>query len=114
MTDLPLTFDRSAPGLATSLARQLRAAIRAGTLGAGRRLPPSRALAADLGVSRGVVVEAYERLTAEGLLIARTGAWTEVARVYGDGATPLGEPSPPARPSPSGRFDEGQRRWHGA
>ena len=99
--ELPFTLDRAAPGLATTLARELRAAIRAGTLGAGRRLPPSRALAADLGVSRGVVVEAYERLAAEGLLIARTGAWTEVAPVYGDGGTMASETGRSAlRPDP--------------
>src|SRR5216683_2655981 len=79
--DLHLTLDRSAPGLATRLTGQLRAAIRDGTLAVGTRLPATRTLAADLGISRGVVVEAYERLTAEGLLIARTGAGTDVAAV---------------------------------
>jgi GntR family transcriptional regulator/MocR family aminotransferase len=44
-----------------------------------RACRPSRTLARDLGVSRGVVVEAYAQLVAEGWLSARRGAGTEVA-----------------------------------
>lgn len=63
---------------------------------AGTRLPASRALAADLGVSRGVVVRAYEQLTAEGYLRARRGRGTEVAPVR----NPTGSgPLPSARPA---------------
>ena len=51
----------------------IREAIRAGRLPRGSSLPPSRALAADLGVSRGVVVEAYQQLTTEGYLASRSG-----------------------------------------
>ena len=57
----------------------IRDAIRAGRLARGSCLPPSRVLAADLGVSRGVVVEAYQQLTAEGYLTSRTGGYTQVA-----------------------------------
>jgi GntR family transcriptional regulator/MocR family aminotransferase len=57
----------------------LRAAIRAGALARGSLLPPTRVLAADLGVSRGVVVEAYQQLAAEGYLASRVGGHTEVA-----------------------------------
>jgi GntR family transcriptional regulator/MocR family aminotransferase len=57
----------------------VRDSIRAGRLPRGSPLPPSRVLAADLGVSRGVVVEAYQQLTAEGYLASRTGGYTEVA-----------------------------------
>ena len=46
----------------------LRAAIRDGRLAAGTRLPSTRALAGDLGLSRGTVVEAFAQLTAEGYL----------------------------------------------
>src|SRR5689334_19513358 len=53
------------------LAAELRAAIRAGRLRTGVRLPASRVLAAQLGVSRGVVTDAYEQLGAEGWLAAR-------------------------------------------
>jgi len=77
------------------LAAELRAAIRAGRLRTGVRLPASRALAAQLGVSRGVVTDAYEQLGAEGWLAARRGAGTVVA-AGPEGAEPAGGP-PPAR-----------------
>lgn len=80
---------------ASSLIGQLRAAVRSGSLRAGTRLPASRTLALDLGVSRGVVIRAYEQLTAEGYLRARQGRGTEVAAVPGP-TTP--GPRPPARP----------------
>jgi GntR family transcriptional regulator / MocR family aminotransferase len=57
----------------------LRGAIRAGRLPLGTRVPPSRALARDLGLSRGTVLEAYEQLAAEGWLVARQGSGTVVA-----------------------------------
>ena len=65
--------------LHTQLERELRTAIRDGRLLAGTRLPASRALASELAVSRGVVVEAYAQLTAEGYLLTRRGAGTVVA-----------------------------------
>jgi len=76
--DLLLPLDAEAPKRA-QLERRLREAIRAGRLKPGARLPPTRTLARDLGVSRGVVVEAYEQLVAEGWLTARRGAGTRVA-----------------------------------
>jgi GntR family transcriptional regulator/MocR family aminotransferase len=57
----------------------IREAIRAGRLPCGSPLPPSRVLAADLGVSRGVVVEAYQQLTSEGYLVSYAGGYTQVA-----------------------------------
>src|ERR1700757_2293934 len=57
----------------------IRDSIRAGRLPRGTALPPSRTLAADLGVSRGVVVEAYQQLTAEGYLPSQAGGYTRVA-----------------------------------
>ncbi len=80
----------------------LRAALRDGRLSPGRRLPPTRTLARDLGVSRRVVVEAYEQLTAEGRLEARQGSGTVVAALPGapDAAPEPGAPvSAPARPA---------------
>ena len=62
------------------LERGLRDAVRNRALRAGSALPSSRALAAQLGVSRGVVVEAYEQLVAEGYLVSRGGGKTRVAR----------------------------------
>ena len=57
----------------------IRDAIRAGRLPRGSPLPPSRVLAADLGVSRGVVVEAYQQLGSEGYLASYAGGYTQVA-----------------------------------
>src|SRR5579884_2130935 len=57
----------------------LREHIRRGRLVAGARLPSSRALARQLGVSRGVVVEAYSQLAAEGYLLSKQGAPVRVA-----------------------------------
>jgi GntR family transcriptional regulator/MocR family aminotransferase len=65
-------------GLTTWLVDGLRAAIVAGRLPSGARLPATRVLAAELNVSRGVVVQAYQRLLDEGLAGARTGAGTVV------------------------------------
>ena len=53
------------------LERELRKAVQTGRLLPGTALPSTRALAAQLGVSRGVVVEAYGQLVAEGYLSAR-------------------------------------------
>jgi GntR family transcriptional regulator/MocR family aminotransferase len=74
---------------AEALADQLRRAVRTGTLPIGTRLPASRSLAADLGVSRGVVVRAYDQLVAEGYLAGRRGSGTIVA-----GGTDPGPPAP--------------------
>ncbi|GGT42388.1 MocR-like pyridoxine biosynthesis transcription factor PdxR [Streptomyces purpureus] len=61
-----------------ALQEALREAVRSGRLAAGTRLPASRELAADLGVSRGLVTEAYEQLVAEGYLRSGRGAGTWV------------------------------------
>src|SRR5271156_751244 len=76
----------------------IREAIRAGQLAHGSSLPPTRVLASDLGVSRGVVVEAYQQLTAEGYLSSRTGGYTQVATGPAPTAsslTPARQPKPP-------------------
>ncbi|WP_433260010.1 PLP-dependent aminotransferase family protein [Actinosynnema sp. CS-041913] len=67
-----------AKGLTSWLTDAVRTAISDGRLGAGARLPATRLLADELGVSRGVVVEAYRRLADEGLVSARTGVGTVV------------------------------------
>jgi GntR family transcriptional regulator / MocR family aminotransferase len=76
--DIHLTLDRTEP-LRAQLERELRDAIRAGRLRAGSKLPPSRMLAEELEISRGVVVEAYSQLVAEGYLVARSGDGTRIA-----------------------------------
>ncbi|WP_143672721.1 GntR family transcriptional regulator, partial [Streptomyces sp. b94] len=68
-----------ARGRGRALRSALRDAVRSGRLAASTRLPSSRELAADLGVSRGLVTEAYEQLTAEGYLRSGRGAGTWVS-----------------------------------
>jgi GntR family transcriptional regulator/MocR family aminotransferase len=65
--------------LTGQLVRQLRDGIRSGRLAAGAKLPPSRLLAEQLGVSRKTVNEAYARLSFESLLVGRVGSGTFVA-----------------------------------
>jgi GntR family transcriptional regulator / MocR family aminotransferase len=64
---------------AKTLAHLLRGRIVDGTLRPNADLPSSRQLAADLGVSRGVTVAAYQQLVAEGHLITEQGSGTSVA-----------------------------------
>jgi len=93
--DLLVELDRSgAVPLRAQLEQQLRAAVRSGRLVAGERLPSSRTLAGQLGLSRGVVQECFEQLVAEGYLIARAGSATRVARLE---PRPV-DPPAPARP----------------
>jgi GntR family transcriptional regulator/MocR family aminotransferase len=72
----------------------LRTAIRSGRLRPGARLPSTRALAADLGVSRSVVVQAFEQLAAEGYLTTRAGAVARVSDLAG-GPAVVRTPTPP-------------------
>ena len=92
-------------GLRERLEHGLRAAIQSRRLVAGAALPPTRVLAAELGISRSVVVAAYANLTADGYLEARQGAGT---RVRNDGAPappPVEAPRPPwPRPAPALRM----------
>ncbi|HEY4700571.1 MAG TPA: GntR family transcriptional regulator, partial [Streptosporangiaceae bacterium] len=82
--ELLVRLDRSAPEpLRTQLEASLREAIRGGRLRAGERLPSSRELAHDLGVSRGMVQDCYGQLLAEGYLTSRTGSATRVADLSG-------------------------------
>jgi GntR family transcriptional regulator/MocR family aminotransferase len=82
VTLLPFAWDGSPGPLSQRLAAALRDAVTGGRLRAGERLPASRLLAQDLGVSRWVVTDAYEQLAAEGYLSGRTGAGTFVAGVH--------------------------------
>jgi GntR family transcriptional regulator / MocR family aminotransferase len=87
--------------LRAQLEEQLRDSVRSGRLAPGQALPSSRALARELGVSRGVVVDAYAQLAAEGYLFSRQGAPT---RVSDTAAPPPGtRPKPQVERAP--RFD---------
>jgi len=93
-----LVIDLTGAGEKTVLVyRALRAAIVDGRLPNGHRLPPSRSLAADLGVARGSVATAYERLAAEGFLTTRVGSGTFVADVP-ELRRPRRHPADPLRP----------------
>ncbi|MFC9229589.1 PLP-dependent aminotransferase family protein [Streptomyces decoyicus] len=70
--------DAPAGGRSVWLARELRRAIADGRLPVGSRLPATRVLAADLRVSRGVITEAYRRLTEDGQLAGRGRGGTVV------------------------------------
>jgi GntR family transcriptional regulator/MocR family aminotransferase len=95
--ELLLRLNRDAPEpLRAQLERELRDAIRSGRLAPGERVPSSRGLARELGISRGLVQECYSQLQAEGYLSATTGSATRVAAVARDAGRPAatGEPAP--------------------
>ncbi|MFF7792088.1 aminotransferase class I/II-fold pyridoxal phosphate-dependent enzyme [Streptomyces sp. NPDC007991] len=77
---IDLHLEPTGPGLRRGLTDALREAVRSGRLAPGTRLPSSRALAADLGIARNTVADAYADLVAEGWLSARQGSGTRVAQ----------------------------------
>ncbi len=75
-----LSIDRQAPQpLHQQLSERLRRAIVDGMLRARQRLPSSRTLAEELGISRFTVLTAYEQLTDEGYVTGRKGSGTYVS-----------------------------------
>lgn len=77
---VPISLDRtSAIPLIRQIYDNMRAQILSGSLRPGSRLPSSRELAGQLGVSRNVVMEAFEMLYSEGFTTARHGSGTFVA-----------------------------------
>ncbi|MGW5736597.1 MULTISPECIES: MocR-like pyridoxine biosynthesis transcription factor PdxR [Streptomyces] len=100
-SDLHLELS-GAGGRRAVLIRALRDAVREGRLAAGTRLPPYRSLAADLGIARNTVADAYAELVAEGWLTARQGSGTRVADRAAPPArsrVPKRAPSRPATPA---------------
>ena len=85
----------------------IKGQIASGLLGPGARLPSTRSLAAEWGVSRTTVTAAYEQLIAEGYLETRQGARTQVAQGLGLPPAPPGQPEPPDGPGRLSAF--GQR-----
>ena len=94
-----LRLDRgSDQPLGSQLQAGLREAIRSGRLHAGERLPSSRELARELGVSRGLIQECYSQLLSEGYLTSQTGSATRVAAgAFPAPAEPARRPEPPPR-----------------
>lgn len=76
----PVLETKGTAGLRAGLMDALREAVRTGKLPPGTRLPSSRSLAADLGIARNTVADAYAELVAEGWLTARQGSGTRVAQ----------------------------------
>lgn len=97
-------LDKGQPRMGEQLICALREAIEAGRLTPGTRLPSTRDLAADLGVSRGLVVNAYERLVAEGRLVTRRGSGTlvtsQVEQMAASGASGWSEHVAQRQPRP--------------
>src|SRR5215469_13486881 len=63
---LDLHIELAGPRVRAALEDSLRAGVQTGRLAGGMRLPASRTLAADLGIARNTVVDAYGQLVAEG------------------------------------------------
>lgn len=103
-----LALDGRGP-LHAQLTRALKAALFAGRLHLGARLPATRQLAHELGVSRNTVLAAYEQLRAEGFVDGRVGSGSYVT-------PPLQAPRPmrvlPASLAPQSEFARRVRRYH--
>ena len=104
---LPIHIDDSAnEPLQDQVVRAVTAAVIQGRIGPSERLPGTRALAEQLGISRNTIINAYQRLVAEGYLVTRKGGGTFAAdcrpeeSIYADGAS--GEPYSPLSLSQSG------------
>ncbi|MBZ4323291.1 MocR-like pyridoxine biosynthesis transcription factor PdxR [Streptomyces huiliensis] len=98
------TGDAPPGGLADWLTRRLREAIADGRLPVGSRLPPSRLLAGELRLSRGVVIEAYRRLTEDGHAAGRGRHGTFVVAAPTAAVPAVREPAPPRLARPDGLF----------
>src|SRR4051794_26327197 len=99
MAKLPLDLDRAGrTPLAEQIYGAIREAIEAGRLATGARLPSWRDLAAQLGVSRGTVRVAYERLIAEQFAIGLGAAGTRVCERPARSSAPDWSPDPPPLP----------------
>ena len=114
---LAVTIDHEAKRpVSTQLYVALRDLILSGGFSAGDRLPASRTLARDLALSRTTVIDAFDRLTAEGLIESRVGAGTYVSK-----ALEADRPRPPdgrsaRRRHPQSRASRGRwrSRWAGS
>jgi GntR family transcriptional regulator/MocR family aminotransferase len=104
--NLLVELDRTADvPLHEQIEQSIREGVRGGRLAAESQLPSTRSLAAELGISRGVVSEAYSQLAAEGYLLARQGAPMRVASTVRAAAPRASSPS--LLPSFTHRLDPG-------
>ncbi len=114
-SELLIVLDRdSSTPLQQQVCDGIGGLVRSGRLRAGEAVPASRELAAQLGVSRTVILRAYELLTANGLLTARQGSGTRVAeRAAGErpGPGPAGVALAPQPPLATDRGDALWQPW---
>lgn len=104
--ELSLRLDRAlGEPLRVQLERALRQSIQSGRLEAGERIPSTRRLAVELGISRGLVVDCYAQLEAEGYLSSRPGSATRVAEGAGRAPVQRSEVAPLLLPLPPGGID---------
>jgi GntR family transcriptional regulator / MocR family aminotransferase len=98
VSSFELTLNDRAPHqtLANWLYGELRGAILEGRLGPGARLPASRDFASQYGLSRGTVVNVFERLQDEGYISCRVGLGTWVNQVKAAQPTRQASSTPPA------------------
>ncbi|MBM4266418.1 MAG: PLP-dependent aminotransferase family protein [Deltaproteobacteria bacterium] len=92
--------------LGVQLFQALRGAILSGRLPPSSRLPASRALAGELGLSRNTVIVAYDQLLAEGYASARVGAGTYVASELPEESIAVAK----AKPRPRSNEAAGEKR----
>jgi GntR family transcriptional regulator/MocR family aminotransferase len=100
---LAIPLSKKGESLNRQVYQHLREAILSGSLGGGEKLPSTRDLAEQLGISRTVVVSAYDQLLAEGFAEGRAGSGTYVAKGVGKRATTSEERSVPLRVSRFGQ-----------
>src|SRR5215510_7832962 len=99
MASLSIAIDRAKKiPLAAQIYRAIREAIETGRLASGARLPSWQDLAAQLGVSRGTVRAAYERLINEQFAVGLGAAGTRVAERPSQSSTPDWSPDAPPLP----------------
>lgn len=119
MLGIQLNPESSEP-LYLQLFNALRDAIQEGSLSPNERLPPTRALAGELGVSRSVAIAAYDLLASNRLVWARVGSGTYVRRSDGSpGGAAFEDPDQAPYPKigaassgmRSGKGAEGSLRW---
>jgi GntR family transcriptional regulator/MocR family aminotransferase len=116
-----IQLDRSSRrSISVQLYMALRDTILSGGLRPGERLPATRTLAREIGVSRTTVIDAVERLTAEGMVVSRVGAGTYVSDTLdqqrGPATPPRTVPDAEAAPQVSrivadGRDSYARRTW---
>ena len=98
ISGVDLHVDVGSTSVRASLENAVRDAVRSGRLPEGLRMPSSRQLAADLGLARNTVADAYGQLVAEGWLVARQGSGTRVAARVPERDRLVHEEGTPVRP----------------